>query len=153
MSSGLRLQTHPSGFAVYRRPVQALNGAVKTSYFKCPWLLGLAAALFLALGPAVAPVLSASPKATIEICTAFGLVKQAVAGDFAAAGHEKQTHRDGSGHCMICSLRQLAVLPPSSPSLPVPSGFYVAAPVYADSPLAAQLSVLPYRSRAPPFSS
>lgn len=74
----------------------------------------LLAALFLALGPALAPVLAASPKTrTIEICTAFGMIEMALGGDYVAPGQETppQDHGDPSGHCVFCNLRNFAVNP------------------------------------------
>lgn len=78
---------------------------------KSGWLLSLVVAVFLAFGPAIAPVLSTSSKnATIEICTAFGLVKKAVSGDFSQEDKGK-SHAQKNNHCVFCSLRKVASLP------------------------------------------
>lgn len=115
---------------------------------KFNWLLGLTAALFLAIGPALAPALSVSSKNTIEICTAFGVLKIAVEGD--VPGQEDQNHKTKPGHCVFCDLRKLALLPPEPPSLPTPAVFSLSTPELFTIHLAEQSSSRPYQSRAPP---
>lgn len=119
------------------------------------WLLGLVAALFLAFGPAVAPVLSLSNKNSyIEICTSFGLVKKAVAGDFAASsqGQPEKNHGDKkSNHCLFCNLRKLTLILPQAPALPVPAGFFLSVPVPLVISLFKRLPVFSHSPRAPPF--
>lgn len=114
------------------------------------WILALTAAVFLALGPALAPVLSLSSKGrAIEICTAFGAVKMAVAGDI-APDHDGN---DASGHCLFCYLRQMALLPPQSPALPVSAGFTVFLLVPDVLALVPHDLPLSYNQRAPPVFS
>lgn len=113
------------------------------------WFLGLTAALFLAIGPALAPALSLSSKNTIEICTAFGVLKIAVEGDH-VPGQEDQNHKNNPGHCVFCDLRKLALLPPEPPSLPTPAVFSLSTPELFTIRLAEQSSSRPYQSRAPP---
>lgn len=117
--------------------------------------LGLVAALFLAFGPAMAPALSASPKNNyIEICTSFGLVKKAVAGDYVTPGQQSgNKHTDkNSNHCLFCNLRELAFSLPPMPGLALPAGFFLSLPVPQEIGPSAGLVLLPYNPRAPPFS-
>lgn len=108
------------------------------------FFLALTAALFLAVGPALAPVLSASPKAQyIEICTSFGLIKKAI------EGGPEQDHADPSGHCLFCNLREIALLPPLV-ILPLPVGFALAIPAPVAIVLAGTPSAHSYNPRAPP---
>ncbi|MGZ9096678.1 MAG: DUF2946 family protein [Micavibrio sp.] len=108
------------------------------------WFLTLAAALFLAVGPALAPVLSASPKAQyIEICTSFGLIKKAI------EGGPDQHHADQSSHCLFCNLREIALLPPSV-ILPLPVGFVLANTIPVAIVLAGTAPSHSYNPRAPP---
>ncbi len=121
--------------------------------FLSRWLV-LLALLMLAFGPAVAPVLSGTTQARgIEICTAFGLMRVAVEGDFAPpAEKDHRDHKASSGHCALCQVRKFLALGivPSSPALPVRIAVVFAwpePPVTADEPRRITAS---YRSRAPP---
>ncbi|PJB73142.1 MAG: hypothetical protein CO093_01295 [Alphaproteobacteria bacterium CG_4_9_14_3_um_filter_47_13] len=127
---------------------------MKGRNYNLTWFLGLAAALFLALGPAVAPILSASPKGRyIEICTAFGVVKRAVEADFAIPGQKQEHSGKSSPHCLFCNLRQLALLLPEAPDLSVPADFSLFISVPSHEMWVAGLPfALAYNSRAPPFS-
>lgn len=117
-------------------------------------LLALVAALFLALGPALAPVLSTSAhnKDGIEICTAFGLVKVALEGNYASPDNQTpgEKHTAKNNHCVFCNLRQLALLP-DPPTLPAPpSTSQRIALKKTDAPTGLQ-PVHCYQSRAPPL--
>jgi hypothetical protein len=111
------------------------------------------ALLMLAFGPALAPVLSLSKNRTIEICTGFGLVKIAVAGDQSPVPEHNKDQKQQAGHCVFCNVRKFmaAALVPQSLSLPL---LFSVAYVWPDmvrdgaktiSPIAA------YHSRAPPL--
>lgn len=122
---------------------------VRALRFNRMGFLGLAAALFLALGPVLAPVLAAMPQGrTIEICTVFGLVKQAVAGDYELPGPSGD-HKGASGHCLLCTLRQAALIP-QAPALPLPSGIFVTTFFPAAALPAGIHAARPYNPRAPP---
>jgi hypothetical protein len=113
------------------------------------WFLGLSAALFLALGPALVPVMPVSSKRLIEICTAYGVLKMAVEDDSTGQENPPQKHVK-PGHCAFCNIRKLALLPPEAPSLSVPHHFTVSAPAPFAILLTARSIPLSYRSRAPP---
>jgi len=114
-------------------------------------VLILAAAL-LALGPALAPVLSASPHKFIEICTAFGAVKMAVAGETDPADDNGEGHAL-SNHCVFCQSRQAVLLPPPQPLLPLPAQYALVQPVFPDAPVHDQAGFPLYDPTGPPVFS
>ena len=110
------------------------------------------ALLMLAFGPAFAPVLSTSKTRTIEICTGFGLVKIAVAGDQSPVpDHHKDKQQ--SQHCVFCTVRKLAlaVLLPQSVSLPPLFSVAYAWPDLAEGRIKSLSTFTAYQSRAPPL--
>ena len=113
------------------------------------WFIGLTAALFLALAPALVPVLPVSSNRLIEICTAYGVLKMAVEDDSTGQENPSQKHVK-SGHCVFCNIRKLALLPPEALSLSLPHNFTVSAPASFAILLTARSIPLSYRSRAPP---
>ncbi len=110
------------------------------------------ALLMLAFGPAVAPVLSTSKTRTIEICTGFGLMKVAVAGDQSPVpDHHKEKQQ--SQHCVFCTVRKLAMTALAPQSISLPPLFSVAY-VWPDLYEAGTKSFstpAAYQSRAPPL--
>ena len=117
-----------------------------TPFHKPAWILALTAALFLAWGPVFAPALSFK-NSTIEICTAFGLVKKALE---PAQNQPSKDHPGKTGHCLFCHLRQAAVLP-QGPFLPVPSLQTLTVPPPAAAAQAELSAGFSYKARAPPF--
>ncbi len=117
-------------------------------------LLAWMAVIFLALGPALAPVMQASPKnGWLEICTAYGAMKVAVSG--AQALPDTGTPAPGkkaSAHCLFCNLRQfqLFALAPAAIALPEPTGLVFSAVADTQHRLATLYNSSPYSSRAPP---
>lgn len=115
--------------------------------------LAWAAVVFLALGPALAPVLQSAPKTGwLEICTAYGAMKVAVAGDQFSGTGKPAPVKKASAHCLFCNLRQfnLLALAPAAITFPEPPtlAFYAAGDT--QQRLAALHNVSPYSSRAPP---
>lgn len=113
-------------------------------------LLGLCAALLLALGPAAPYLSGSSSKTYIEICTAFGIVKKAVEGDLPASGGTQPGHKE-SAPCLYCGLRQFALTPPESPALPLPSFAALSWPPADTATLSAARSTSFYNPRGPPL--
>lgn len=115
--------------------------------------LAWAAVVFLALGPALAPVLQSAPKnGWLEICTAYGAMKIAVSGDqFSGAGKPAPVKK-ASAHCPFCNLRQfqLLALAPAAIALPEPPALVFYAATDTQQRLAALYNSSPYISRAPP---
>jgi hypothetical protein len=113
--------------------------------------LAWAAAVFLALGPALAPVLQSAPKnGWLEICTAYGAMKVAISGD--QLPDTQSPHKKASAHCLFCNLRQfnLLALAPSAIKLPETPALAFHAAGDTQQRLAALYNAAPYSSRAPP---
>lgn len=123
-----------------------MNHRCRPTYF-----VAMLAVLFLALGPALAPLLATGTNArTIEICTAFGMVKMALAGDYTEAEQDSPPHgRDKSSHCVFCQSREMALLPQGASLAAVYTASINIIWIAQKRPEAPRL-VRPYQSRAPP---
>ena len=116
--------------------------------------LAWAAVVFLAFGPALAPVLQSGPKTGwLEICTAYGAMKVAVSGAQALPDTGTPAPvKKASAHCLFCNLRQfqLLALAPAAIALPEPTALVFSAVADTQHRLATLYNSSPYSSRAPP---
>ena len=122
--------------------------------------LALVAALFFALAPAIAPILSlaSGTSSYLEICTSYGVLKKLVSGDFdiqngdVQQDSENKGHSDKISHCVFCHFEQNTLLPTPS-ALIFPSLEANKQLVSSEALLVHSSPVLGYYATAPPPSS